>query len=340
MTIQDAWFQKKKWLWVLLPFTLLFYGLSALRRALYKYQILSSYQPQIPLVVVGNIGIGGNGKTPVILALIDYFQSQNKQVAVLSRGYGGECKSFPYSVRTDSPARLVGDEPALIKRRYDCDLVIDPVRVRGCQFIEEKFKPDVILCDDGLQHYALGRDIEICVIDNRGLGNAKLLPMGPLREGAWRLLNVDYNLLNLGFGTAKSDSVKALMPYMTNASEFTIKPNAWVNLITKQRIAVDDFSVPKVLNVIALAGIGDPKKFFVTLDRLSLAYDKCLPFDDHHVFVKEDIPDQHHCVLMTEKDAVKIRPFAHKHCWYLEINAKLEPELFSDLLTRLFDKEP
>lgn len=334
-TLQKAWYSKTKWVWCLAPISLLFWMLSSLRRAFFVLGVLSSKGANIPVIVVGNIGIGGNGKTPLVLALVRDLSARGYTPAVLSRGYGGNQTLFPYEVNTHDSATLVGDEPALIVQRENTILVIDPIRARGVQFIEHNTNANVIICDDGLQHYAMKRDVELCVLDKRGVGNGYLLPMGPLREGKWRLAHVDAVIQNIGFTNNMETSIGAQKGI---APEFTmnLQPKCWVNVKSNQHISLDEFKgmveqTHKVgLPVEALAGIGDPKRFFDTLTKMSIATHKQHSFDDHHQFVVSDIPT-FSTVLMTEKDAVKCTKFAHENCWYLEISAHL-PDTFFNLI--------
>jgi tetraacyldisaccharide 4'-kinase len=324
--LQDAWYTQNKWVWCLFPFTCLFWLLSLIRRWLFDVGGLPSTGASIPVVVVGNIGIGGNGKTPLVLAMLKALRSRGYNPAVLSRGYGGRQSSFPYLVSEKDAAQRVGDEPALIIKREQCILVIDPIRARGVQFLEKNTQADVVICDDGLQHYAMKRDIEICVLDKRGLGNGYLLPMGPLREGKWRLQQVDAIVHNIGF-TAQSESNNVSNDSAKNLFEMGLQPACWINIFTHEEKSLGDFSIslenkPSNIVVTALAGIGDPRRFFDTLTSMNIKLDKTVGFADHHQFVEDDIP-QSGWVLMTEKDAVKCLGFSHPNMWYLRIDAIL-----------------
>ncbi|WP_332308831.1 tetraacyldisaccharide 4'-kinase [Salinimonas marina] len=196
--LERAWYRRRWWLWLLWPLTMLFAVLSASRRYLFKAGFKTSARPDgCFIIIVGNISVGGNGKTPVVIELAEYLHKQGLRPGILSRGYGGSATAFPHTVRSQDSAAKVGDEPQLMAVRTGLPVVIDPVRARGAQWLSEKHQCNVIICDDGLQHYALQRDMEIVVMDERRFGNGRLLPMGPLREGVWRLDTVDLILHNV-----------------------------------------------------------------------------------------------------------------------------------------------
>lgn len=332
--LQNAWYSHKRWIWLLAPFAALFWLLSSLRRFAFAHGLKTVSHAELPIIVVGNIGIGGNGKTPLSLALIDYLKSIGHTPAVLSRGYGGAQKTFPYLVSKACEASLVGDEPALLAKRDNNIVVIDPIRSRGAQYIQEHTLATIIICDDGLQHYALARTIELCVLDKRGLGNGYLLPMGPLREGAWRLQSVDACVLN------DNNNATALRKRLANVSSpmfnMQLVPSMWVNLRSGQKCALADFSVNSN-SCVAIAGIGDPQRFFTTLDELGIQTKENKPFPDHHHFSRADIV-QNYTVLMTEKDAVKCYDFAHDDCWYLQVDANL-PKPFYDFIRQKLNQK-
>lgn len=344
--LQEAWFSEQKWIYLLAPLTCLFAVLSAFRRALFRLNIKSSYQSTLAVIVVGNIGIGGNGKTPLVLALVKRLKEQGYRPAVLSRGYGGMQRDFPYLLLANDAASLVGDEPALINNRVVCPVIIDPIRARGAKFIENNTQANIIICDDGLQHYALERDIELCVVDKRGLGNGFLLPMGPLREGKWRLNTVDLVVNNLGFLNESNDTcvfdeqsssfgeqfkanVKGLKEGIN--AYMSLHHVAWVNLVDNIELDTKDFNhylstrKSNKISVHAMAGIGEPERFFKTLDKLAVTCSSTQAYPDHYVYKASDIPKDA-VVLMTEKDAVKCLHLSHENCWYLKISARLSQD--------------
>lgn len=305
------WYKKNGWGLLLLPLAGLFYLVSTQRRR----RLINKPKPTLgaPVVIVGNISVGGTGKTPLLVALIELLQAQGLKPGVISRGYGGKA-NYPYALNATSRAEQSGDEPLLIYRRCQCPVVVSPNRLEAAQFLIAHNDVDVILSDDGLQHYALPRDIEIVVIDGkRGLGNGFCLPAGPLRETASRLNSVDYVLVN-------GDSAQPLpgQPHYFNVeaqAPVALSENAAQTTLTK--------------NVHALAGIGNPQRFFNTLEQQGYQFEKHI-FADHHAFVEQDIEfTEQKPVIMTEKDAVKCLHFSNLNLhWYLPVSAQL-PTAFS-----------
>ncbi|MDH0895011.1 MULTISPECIES: tetraacyldisaccharide 4'-kinase [unclassified Pseudomonas] len=270
------------------------------------------YRAPVPVLVVGNVTVGGTGKTPMILWLIEHCRARGLRVGVVSRGYGATPPQLPWRVRADDPASHAGDEPLLIVQRSGVPLVIDPQRARAVQALLEQEKLDLILCDDGLQHYRLARDIELVLVDaERGLGNGRCLPAGPLREPAERLAEVDAVLRN--GATVDGEEGYALQ----------LRPTALVNLRSGERVGLDHF--PPGQQVHAVAGIGNPWRFFATLEALNwrpIAH----PFADHASYSPEALRFAPALpLLMTEKDAVKCRAFAAEDWWYLAVDAVPSP---------------
>jgi tetraacyldisaccharide 4'-kinase len=284
----------------------------------FTLKIKSSSKIPVPVIVVGNISVGGNGKTPLVVYLANRLKQEGYRPGVLSRGYGGKNAIYPQSVDNASTADVVGDEPVLMRQNINCPLMVDPIRVRGAKSLVEKHNCDVIICDDGLQHYALQRDIEIVVVDGkRGTGTNLLLPAGPLREGKWRLDTADFVVLNGG--------------KVTNGDHLmSLESGRLVNIKQRNRsMSIYDIKTP----VIAAAGIGNPQRFFDLLEQKQVKLKNCLSFVDHHHFTEQDLPKE--MVLMTEKDAVKCTEFAHDDWWYLPVNAKLTQQFETQLLQRL-----
>jgi tetraacyldisaccharide 4'-kinase len=342
--IEKVWFFKHpaKWLIVplLLPLTLVFWLLSGLRRMCYQYYFLKSLSVDVPVVVVGNIGIGGNGKTPVVLYLIEQCLAQGMKVGVISRGYGGKAPHYPYLLNEKSSAVEAGDEPFLIYQRHGIPVVVGGDRVLNAQLLMKQ-GCEIIIADDGLQHYRLERDFEIIVIDNkRKFGNGFLLPAGPLREGLWRLKTVDALIFNGEDSPVKNKKYAEDIPKIM----MTLVATSVVNIKTKQRLLLTDFhqscSINQKERVNALAGIGDPSRFFKTLVDVGFSLDKSVAFVDHQHYNKDlfsrfpdDIP-----LLMTEKDAVKCTEFAKDNWWYLPVDAQIKNKQITPLLDALFDK--
>ncbi|MDC8830933.1 tetraacyldisaccharide 4'-kinase [Alteromonas gilva] len=327
--ISRMWYEGRWYQWLLAPLSLLFWGLSALRRGLFRVGIKKQIRLPVPVIVVGNISVGGNGKTPLVVALCDRLTAQGFTVGVVSRGYGAATKAFPHTVDVNAQANLVGDEPLLIARRTGVPVVIDPNRPRGAAVLVEAFNCDVIISDDGLQHYALARDIECVVVDRRLFGNGFLLPMGPLREGTWRLRTVDYLIVN------QSQQGVKLPAHLTACKPvpMQLRPAQLVNVKNPQQHR-DIREMKAESTITALAGIGDPARFFTQLQDMGLALDHKVALSDHHPISAADIPVDH-CVIMTEKDAVKAREFAHDNCWYQPVDAVLPEAFYMQLIQQI-----
>ncbi|QJR82502.1 tetraacyldisaccharide 4'-kinase [Alteromonas pelagimontana] len=326
--LERAWYRGHPFLWLLWPFSMLFAAVTACRRYLFATGFIASSKPDAFLVIVGNISVGGNGKTPVVIALVEHFRAKGLKVGVLSRGYGGRAQHFPHHVMHADSAALVGDEPRLIASRTGVDVVIDPLRRRGAEFLVSRFGCQVIVCDDGLQHYALKRDVELVVMDERRYGNGKLLPMGPLREGIWRLDTVDMILHNV-----KCAEDARLLSVTIPQFHMQLRSSCIINVKDPAlTLGIEDF-IARYPSVNAIAGIGNPQRFFTQLSSAGVNVLKKREFADHHTFVKDDIPIGP--VIMTEKDAVKVNYFAHEECWYLAVNAVLPDAFYNELNTRL-----
>lgn len=177
--LERLWYRKSGWRWLLAPFALLFAIISGTRRYAYRHGWRKGYSSSLPVIVVGNISVGGNGKTPVVVWLVDQLQARGYRPGVVSRGYGGKAPHYPYRLDKTSTTAQAGDEPVLIARRCGCPVVVAPKRADAVRLLEQSGEVDIIITDDGLQHYALARDIELVVVDGaRRFGNACLLPMG------------------------------------------------------------------------------------------------------------------------------------------------------------------
>jgi tetraacyldisaccharide 4'-kinase len=302
----------------LCPVMLLFAAMAWARRQAFEKGYISAHKISVPVIIVGNISVGGNGKTPLVIRLAQLLKQQGLRPGVLSRGYGGKSAKYPLTVLPDSSPKVVGDEPVLMKQHLSCAMVVDPDRPRGAKYLVDNHKCNVIICDDGLQHYALKRDIEIVVMDGkRRCGSGFLLPMGPLRESQKRLASVDFVVVNGG-------SVK------TGEHLMGLEPGGLINVKNPSRSqSLSSLNAP----VVAVAGIGNPQRFFRLLQSRSVKLKTCLSFADHHQFTVKDLPRE--TLLMTEKDAVKCRPFAFEDWWYLPVSAKLTASFEQQLLNKL-----
>lgn len=325
--IQRAWQHKNAFFYlVLIPISWVFAALTALRRWAYDIGLLPSQALPVPVVVVGNINVGGSGKTPVVIWLVAELKRRGFSPGVISRGYGAN-NAQPTSVHKDSLAAQVGDEPLLIARRSDCPVWVGKCRVAaGNALLQAHPECDIVISDDGLQHYHLRRSLEIAVVDSQSIGTQYLLPAGPLREPQSRLNAVDAVICN---------GVDAL----DGAFEMQLQGHGFYNLLNPtQQATVADF---KGRSVKAVAGIGKPERFFKSLTRLGLVFDG-LSFEDHYAFTAEDLESiSCEALVMTEKDAVKCQAFAKAHYWVLPVDAVMEATLLPALLTKLeeFKKE-
>lgn len=330
MGLAQAWYNKASWLHVLRPLSALFRLISALRR---RCQSARQQRPSVPVIIVGNISVGGTGKTPVVVALADTLEQQGWRVGVISRGYGGHARQYPLFVNSKTDVRHCGDEARLMRQHLRGPLVLDPDRPRALAALMAQEPCDVIISDDGLQHYRLWRDIEIAVIDGvRGLGNGLCLPAGPLREPPHRLTEVHHILVN-------GASVPPLPDGAAEAGLLQLLPQQWVNVKTGQHVSLSSFRLlldaePETrIAADAIAGIGNPARFFDTLD--SMGFDvRPHVFADHHAYLPSDLAfatGKNAMLLMTEKDAVKCQRFAGDNWWYLQVKAAL-PEKFLDAI--------
>lgn len=319
--ILRAWQRKNALFYLLLiPLSWLFAGITAIRRFGYKIGLLRSISLPVPVIVVGNINMGGSGKTPVVIWLVEQLKKNGYTPGVISRGYG-VTNAMPVNVQADSLAADVGDEPLLIMRRTGCPVWTARDRVAAGQALL-KANPtcDVIISDDGLQHYRLQRTVEIAVVDQQSTGEQYLLPAGPLREPQNRLKTVDA-IISHGDKT------------ITGAYEMQLQGHTFYNLVNPSQTITADALKGK--NVKALAGIGRPERFFNTLSQLGLDAEG-LPFADHHAFTAQEIEAiDCEALVMTEKDAVKCQAFAKPHHWVLPVEAEIDATLLPVLLEKL-----
>jgi subfamily B ATP-binding cassette protein MsbA len=320
--IVDAWYNDATWVKFLTPVALLFQLIAATRKRWLSRRAV--WKPKVPVIVVGNISVGGTGKSPLVIGLVNYLQSMGLNPGIVSRGYGGKNASYPVEVTVSSRSDEVGDEPLMIFNRTGCPVVVDPNRVRATQALLEQHECDVIVSDDGLQHYALHRDIEIAVIDGeRGLGNGLCLPAGPLREPPARLKQVDLVVIN-GDNNPLKGSIQS-------TSFMELIATRLINLKTRECLGLESLAG---LTVHAVAGIGNPERFFVSLRSLGSTV---IPhqFPDHHNFTSADLLfEDDLLVVMTEKDAVKIdvQALVNDQFWYLEVDARFDEAVVGDLL--------
>ncbi len=307
--LNQLWYGDSRLKWALYPFSLAYRCVHALRRA--YFESFKQKSNKVPVIVVGNLTVGGVGKTPLVIHLAKALTQKGLKVGIISRGYRAKTQDYPCWVDANSNPSLVGDEPKLIATQTQCPVVIDPKRVRGIKYLVEEANVDVIISDDGLQHYKMARDIEIVVKDGqRQFGNGLCLPAGPLREPLSRLRQVDWLIENEGNG---SDGYR-----------MRCEPQAMYHLKTGKTISAKALPQP----VAAVAGIGNPTRFFKTLEQMGIQYVPYV-FADHHTYRENDLAFKQSIVLMTEKDAVKCEGFKHESIYVLPIQASLNESFWS-----------
>jgi tetraacyldisaccharide 4'-kinase len=320
--VNEIWYGRHPLALALAPLGSLYRICGSLRRRAYQSGLLGSYRAPVPVIVVGNLTVGGTGKTPLVIWLAGYLKSMGYKPGVLARGYGGRARSWPQQVRPDSDPYTVGDEAIVIARRAHCPVAVGPDRRASAQALVEHADCDVLISDDGLQHYALERDIEIAVIDGvRRFGNGRCLPAGPLREPVSRLREVD---MIVTYGVAGRGEFA--MRYITTHA---------LNVRHREQSVNLELLAPEPVH--AVAAIGHPERFFTSLRSRGLRL-IAHAFPDHHRFTPadlafgDDLP-----ILMTEKDAVKCESFATPQTWFVPATAEL-PEVFATRLETLLGR--
>ncbi|KJY83025.1 tetraacyldisaccharide 4'-kinase [Vibrio galatheae] len=323
--IEKIWFANhplKYLLWPLLwPLSVLFGVISRSRRDDYQSGKRTRYRAPVPVIVVGNITAGGNGKTPVVIWLVEKLQDLGYKPGVVSRGYGAKAPFYPLVVEDETSTKHCGDEPKLIFKRTGAPVAVSPKRSEAVQALLP-LGVDIIITDDGLQHYALQRDIEIVVVDGvRRFGNGSLIPLGPLRESTARLSEVDFIITNGG------DALE-------DEAAMTLQPTDAVNLKSGQRIDVSQLND----RLVAMAGIGHPPRFFNTLEQLGAKPAIMQGFADHKDFdvsELEQLAAQGNHLIMTEKDAVKCAHYAQSNWWYLPVSAEFSAKDETRILNKI-----
>ncbi len=319
--LERAWYGRRFWPRLLLPVAWLFRAVAKRRRARFLARRGAAWRAPVPVVVVGNITVGGTGKSPLVMWLAGWLRARGCSPGVVSRGYRRGRRprvAYPLYVTPETSAAQAGDEAAMIARVTGCPVVVDPDRVSAVRHLLARVACDVVLCDDGLQHYALARDVEIAVLDGcRGIGNGLCLPAGPLREPRSRLSEVDLVIAN-GSRTG----------LVAGEHTMAVRARAFRNLASGAEVAPDAFAVEVVGPVYAISAVGNPEGFHRTLADLGVAA-TYRTFRDHHPFVNADlVVPAGASVVVTEKDAAKIAEFATvpAHCWVLEVAMEPSPE--------------
>jgi len=315
--IERIWYEGGLAYLALLPFSWLFRCVVTSRRWLYLNGWLKINHFSVPLIVVGNISVGGTGKTPFVVWLARFLRQAGYKPGVVSRGYRGKATQWPQFVTPESDPFLVGDEAVLLARRCRSPMAVAPDRAAAVTALLKNHDCDIIISDDGLQHYAMGRDIEIAMIDGpRRFGNGAMLPAGPLREPIVRLDDVDLVIVNGQASSADEFSMTVVQRYLYNLHESTQRQEA-------------SFLAGRTVH--GIAGIGHPEKFFELLKQAGAEVIPH-PFADHHAYTSDDLEfGDDRLVIMTEKDAVKCADFSAPHHWVMAIEMEPEPQVEESL---------
>lgn len=297
--IEKSWYQKFGISWLLLPLSGLFYLIALMRKWLYKRQ---QNEHELPVIVVGNIAVGGTGKTPFVLFITQYLIERGFKPGVISRGYGGEIQSSPLLVTSDISAKMCGDEPKLIAKRAQVPVVVSPNRNENIVFLQNHTDVDVIISDDGMQHYKMPRAVEVCIVDaKRMFGNRLVLPAGPLREPVSRLKEVDLTIYNGG----------------NQANHYQLETDGIYRVKDNRPCEV------AISKAHLVSAIGNPKRFEQSVQSLGIEVLEHSIFEDHHNYQATDFEhDSDNVIIMTEKDAVKCDGFAKDNWYYLRVSAK------------------
>ncbi|CAD6509426.1 tetraacyldisaccharide 4'-kinase [Candidatus Profftia tarda] len=319
--IEQIWSGKYRIYLLLLPFSW-FYGLlSKIRYFCYCATLLKSWKAPCPVVVVGNLTVGGNGKTPFVIWLVEQLQAKGLRVGVVSRGYRGNSRRYPILLNMNTLTSHAGDEPVLIYQRTSAIVAVAPKRSDAVKEILKHSAVDIIITDDGLQHYSLARDMELVLVDGvRRFGNGWWLPAGPMRERASRLLSVDAVITNGGHPSLGEIPMKLI-------------GNTVVNMQTGERCAPHS-----LMRSVAMAGIGHPTRFFSALNQLGISVSSVIAFSDHKKYdiaLLKSLTPENQPLIMTEKDAVKCRYFAQSNWWYLPVSAFIPCKAANQLLTKI-----
>jgi tetraacyldisaccharide 4'-kinase len=340
--IVQEWQQGSIWQIILRPLSWLFAAITATRRFLFRTGISKINRVGVPIIIVGNISAGGTGKTPLVIAITELLEKSNKHPGVVTRGYVQsrmQPRTLAPPIVSQQGTITASDEAMLMSQRLVAPVFANPDRVAAAELLLKRYpNTDVIISDDGLQHYRLGRDIEIAVVDGqRGFGNQQLIPAGPLRESVARLRTVDCIVVN---GVAKMGL--DLEQYGVPVFRMNLGNEIFFKLSGSDAISASEFQIRlESKKIHALAGIGNPQRFFDHLKRLGIICNATHPFSDHHAFARADLnfPDAD-IILMTEKDAVKCKAFADDRMWAMRVDALLPTEFDEFILQHLSSISP
>jgi len=320
--LEYYWYTRNPWLLLLTPVSLVYHLAVLLRRYAYRTGLRRSQRISVPVIVVGNLTVGGTGKTPLVAWLAGFLRAAGYRPGIIARGYKGKASNWPQQVRPDSDPKMVGDEAVMLAGKGRCPMAVGPDRVAAAKALVKHSDCNLILSDDGLQHYALGRDVEIVVIDGiRRFGNGLFLPAGPLREPRKRINEADLVVVN-GLGPGSEHQMKMHLEEMCKLSS----PDECIRIAAMRRQPVH-----------AIAGIGNPDRFFLALRQAGLTVEEHA-FPDHYAYREQDLDfGDDRPVLMTEKDAVKCRAFARNNFWYVPVTVEM-PANFGHCLLELLEK--
>ncbi|TMP55609.1 tetraacyldisaccharide 4'-kinase [Pseudoalteromonas sp. S1612] len=317
--IEQSWYKPFSLITLLLlPLSAIFGCVALVRKYCYEVGVFKPFVSNTPVIVVGNISVGGNGKTPFVLWLHDYLTAQGLSVGLISRGYGGQAAHYPLLVTANTTTLEAGDEPVLLFNRLQCPLVVGPNRQKNIEMLNHQFQLDVIISDDGMQHYKMARSIECCIVDSeRKFGNGFLMPAGPLRETVSRLNSVDL--------------------VIENGSEHEFSYRLQPSII--KRVADNTEITTAIETAHAVSAIGNPQRFEASLKAQGIALLSTHHFRDHYAYTANDFAQfGEDCVLMTEKDAVKCRDFAKPNWYYLPVDAQPTAAVINTLNLLLKEK--
>jgi tetraacyldisaccharide 4'-kinase len=315
--IHAAWQHKGVTSTLLWPLSWIVRAAIARKRLRYRQQPHLTYHTDIPVVVVGNIYVGGTGKTPIVIALVQALQARGWHPGVISRGYGVDVGKKPRAGCGELLARHFGDEPALIARATQAPVAVHPSRVAALKKLRKDYpEVDIVVADDGLQHLALGRDMEIVVQDARGIGNGRVLPAGPLREPPSRLDHVDVIITNLEAGQSEPPAVRGPARQLS----MRLEPDRVMHLVSGQAMSWTEWlATHQDASVSAVAAIGRPERFFAMLRAGGLGLAQTLPLPDHHAYAESPFTNlTTDCILITAKDAVKCERFKDERLWVVQ----------------------
>lgn len=323
--LENIWYNDGSGKFLLMPLSALYCGINSFQR--YKNSNNKTKLP-CPVIVVGNITVGGTGKTPLTIHIVHLLKKAGYNPAIITRGYGGQATSWPQSVTATSDPQMVGDEAVLMASRTQVPVYAGADRLQSIEALTKAHDCDVIISDDGMQHYKLPRDIQIAVLDGtRILGNGWCLPAGPLREKKQRLDTCDLLVVNGEINGNRKDDLHGATYFKMGLKGITL-----TNLVTHEQQALDNF-IHKTVH--AVTGIGNPQRFFETLKNQGGLQLKTHSFPDHHDFIEADLQFNDDLpIVITEKDAVKCHKFANDKVWTLPVTAELENG-FNEALLRL-----